>query len=203
MAYGTAAPTGLRPSRHIDGTPWNGGLGSYLVASAYVTSLFQGDPVTLLNDGTIGIGVAGSPILGVFWGIKYKTATGAVQPGGLGGFLPPMWTASTTLATGTTGQAMVIDDPTVIFNMETSSSAGMTTTGLNLNYNFVSGTGNSSTGQSAYALDLASASANSNLNLKALRFAAFPGNVTGVGYNIVECVINNHILKGGSGTSGV
>ena len=204
MANGTAAPTGLRPSRHIDGLPWNGGFGSYLIASGYATSLFQGDPVTLLNDGTIGIGVAGSPIIGVFWGVKSVTSAGAAFPGGLGGFGPPMWTASTTLQTGSTAVAQIVDDPTVIFQIETNTSAGMTQTGLNLNYNFVSGTGNSQNGQSGYALNLSSGATTVDLNLKALRLAQYPANNGfGVGYNVVEVVINNHILKGGSGTSGI
>lgn len=203
MSNGTAAPNGFRPSRHIDGMPWNGGFSPYLIASAYATSLFQGDPVTMLSDGTIGIATAGAPMLGVFWGAKWTTAAGAVFPGGLGGFGPPMWTASTALLGSAPAVAMIIDDPTVQFQIEVSTSAGMTRTGLNQNYNFVAGTGNSQTGQSAYALDL-SAVATALGNFKALRMAQSPtGNGFGVAYNVVEGIINNHLLKGGQGTTGI
>ena len=201
---GTNAPFGLKPTRMIDGSPWNGGTSRYLIASAYATNLFVGDPVTLLNDGTIGIGVAGSPILGVFQGVKYTTAAGAVFPGGLGGAGANYWPASTTLATGTLGEAMVCDNPEVLFEVQTNTSAGMTQNGLNLVYNFVSAAGSAITGISAYALNVSSgSSAADNLNLRALRLPQYPGNLFGVGYNVVECVINNHLLKGGRGTTGI
>jgi len=203
MSNGTAAPMGFRPSRHIDGTPWNGGFSPYLIASGYTTSLFQGDPVTMLSDGTIGIATAGAPMLGVFWGVKYTTSAGAVFPGGLGGFGPPIWPASTVTLGAAPVEAMIIDDPTVQFQIETSTAAGMTLTGINQNYNFVSGTGNSQTGQSAYALNI-SAVATALGNFKALRMAqAVSGNGFGVAYNVVEGIINNHLLKGGQGTTGI
>lgn len=203
MSNGTAAPMGFRPSRHIDGTPWNGGTSPYLIASTYGTSLFLGDPVTMLSDGTIGIATAGAPMLGVFWGVKYTTSAGAVFPGGLGGFGPPMWTASTALLGSAPATAMIIDDPTVQFQIETNGTAGMTRAGLNQNYNFASGTGNSQTGQSAYVLDIA-AVATALGNFKALRMAqAVANNGFGVANNIVEGVINNHLLKGGQGTTGI
>lgn len=204
MANGVNAPFGLKPTRLIDGSPWNGGVGKYTIASAYATSLFVGDPVTLLNDGTIGIGVAGSPVIGVFMGASYyKTAGGAVFPGGLGGFGANYWPGGTTLATGTVCEVQVADNPNLLFEIQSNTSAGVTTAGLNLNYNFVSGTGNTANGLSAYALNIASGQTTVDLNLKALRFPQYPGNLSGVGYNIVEVSINNHILKGGSGTSGV
>ena len=200
---GSNAPFGLKPTRMIDGSPWNGGTSRYLIASAYATSLYVGDPVTLLSDGTIGIGVAGSPIIGVFLGVKYQTSAGAVFPGGLGGFGAAYWPASTALATGTVAEAAVCDNPNVLFEIQSNTSAGVTTTGLNLNYNFVSAAGSNVTGISAYALNVSSGSSTvDNLNLKALRFPQYPGNLSGVGYNVVECVINNHQLKGGRGTTG-
>lgn len=204
MANGVNAPFGLKPTRMVDGSPWNGGMSRYNIASAYATDLFVGDPVTLLNDGTIGIGVAGSPIVGVFAGVKYQTSAGAVFPGGLGGFGANYWPASTTLATGTVAEAMVIDNPYVLFEIQTNTAAGITQTGLNLGYNFVSGAGNTSTGLSGYVLNLSSGNTTPDtLNLKALRVPQYPDNAVGIGYNIVEVLINNHLLKGGRGTSGI
>jgi len=39
------APFGLRPVRHIDGSPWNGQTIRCYIASGYATALFIGDPV--------------------------------------------------------------------------------------------------------------------------------------------------------------
>lgn len=38
---------GLRPTRYIDGTPWNGEVFEAYVSSSYATALFVGDPVLL------------------------------------------------------------------------------------------------------------------------------------------------------------
>ena len=41
----TDAPFGLRPVRHLDGTPWNGQTVRCYVSSSYATALYIGDPV--------------------------------------------------------------------------------------------------------------------------------------------------------------
>src|SRR5690242_3946537 len=38
---------GLRPVKHVDGSPWNGQLNRYYVAAADGTAIFQGDLVAL------------------------------------------------------------------------------------------------------------------------------------------------------------
>lgn len=46
----TNAPFGLRPVRHIDGTPWNGATVRCYIGSDYGTALYIGDPVLLTTD---------------------------------------------------------------------------------------------------------------------------------------------------------
>jgi hypothetical protein len=74
----TDAPSGFTPLRHL-----TGGVvrpQAYPVANAYATSLFSGDLVTLLSDGTVGIGTNTSNALGVFYGVQYiDRASGDVK----------------------------------------------------------------------------------------------------------------------------
>ncbi len=45
MSNPSNAAFGLRPVRHIDGTPWNGATVRCRIAAGYAVSLFLGDPV--------------------------------------------------------------------------------------------------------------------------------------------------------------
>ena len=66
------APFGLRPIRMIGGGDFTGGQDRYSIASSYNTSLYQGDLVEPLTNGTIGRKAAGEtdPVLGVFNGCR-------------------------------------------------------------------------------------------------------------------------------------
>lgn len=44
------APFGLRPVRHIDGTPWNGATVRCYIGSDYAVALYIGDPVLMTTD---------------------------------------------------------------------------------------------------------------------------------------------------------
>lgn len=204
MTYGVNAPLGLQPVRKLDGSAWTVSTNKYNIASAYGTSLFTGDPVTLLSDGTIGIGVAGAACVGVFWGCKYQLP-GAQSPNTFQ--FSPYWPASTTVKTGTTIEALLIDDPNVVFNIQETNASGAAGTPLaladrNLNINFRIGTGNTATGQSATSIDNASEADTNTLNLKLLDLTPVPGNVVGSFANWLV-TWNNHLFKGGVGTTGV
>lgn len=205
MAYGVNAPWGLKPWQYLNGTPYLGATREYPLASGYVTSLFTGDPVMPLADGTIGIGTAGNPCLGVFMGVKYTATDGSFQ-------MRPMWTGATTVLTGTVPVALIADDPNLVFNMQeaaTNTAVGTGTAGTpltladrNFNINFKAPTtGVVATGQSAYFIDNASEADTSTLNLKILGLTPVPGNVVG---NYANWLVtwNVHVLKS-VGTTGV
>lgn len=73
----TSGAFGLRPVRHIDGSPWNGNVIKCYISSSYATALFVGDPVllspTLAEKDTTGMhptinksaGTAGTIVRGV------------------------------------------------------------------------------------------------------------------------------------------
>jgi len=194
MAYGTNAPNGLRPVKKLDGSAWTGQTTSYPVASGYGTSLFKGDPVTVLADGTLGIGVAGSSVVGVFFGIQYTDAAGNIVNS-------PNWVASSTTRGSVTATAFVVDDPNVVFTIQESNGSGaagtpLTAADVGLNANFAVGTGSTATGNSGATLNNTTEADTSTLNLKILSLDPYPGNVIGAFANWLV-VINNHRYRGG------
>lgn len=199
MAYNTNAPFGLRPVMHLNGAPWNGAYRVYNIASAYATGLFSGDPVTTLTDGTIGIGVAGSAIRGIFWGCQYFDTLGNLQNS-------KYWPASTVAKTGTTPIAYVIDDATVVFTAQEDNGSGAAGTALaladrGLNINFAIGAGSTSNGLSTSTINNGSENTTSTLNCKIIDLDPRPGNAVGDFANWYVS-INNHQL-GSVGTTGV
>lgn len=194
MAYGTNAPNGLVPVKKLDGSAWTGATNSYQIANTYATALFRGDPVTRLTDGTIGVGVAGAACLGVFWGCKYTDSTGVVK-------FMNYWPGNPGVLTGSTVEALIIDDPDTVFSVQETSGTGTAGTPLaladrGLNANFLYTAGSTATGQSAVSLNNATEADTSTLNLKIIDLDPTPGNAVGNFANWLV-TINNHLYKGG------
>jgi len=202
MSYGTNAPQGLQPSSYLGGTTWSGQLSNYSILSSYATAIYSGDPVTAVNTGGIGIGVAGSGIYGVFQGVQYATSAGVMT-------YSPYWPASTVTFGTLPAVALIIDDPNVEFNIQAGTSdanvhtATVGQTDINLNANFAIAAGSTVTGQTGTYLNMASVDTTATLNLKILRLTPVPGNVLDLLYNNAIVSINNHLHKGGTGTAGV
>ncbi len=195
--YNTNAPLGLKPVRYMDGSPYTGKANKYRIASGYATAIGQWDPVVTLSDGTIGIGVAGSPCLGVLEYVEYFTTAGVYTKA-------QNWTASTTAKTGTTVYAYVHDDPSILFDVqETDGSSGAGTAlalaDCGLNINFVIGAPNAQ-GQSTTSLNNTTEQTTSTLNLKLLALSDYPGNIVG-NYANWFVTWNSHQLKS-VGTTG-
>lgn len=220
MSYGTDAPQGFQEENALISHTSNSSTRSYNLASGYATSIFSGDPVMRLTGGLIKIGVAGSPVCGVFKGVVFTDTNNATQ------YLP-YWPASTVTANAQIATAYVIDDPYAEFNIQVqTSNAGTHTATLNLadvgkNVNFIVGGtvggGNTSNGLSTTSLDMASIAATADLNCNLLRLTGgfgstvvgAPGTATnqqnafGTLYNNAVVTFNNHVQKGGTGTAGV
>ena len=195
MSYGTNAPNGFQPVKKLDGSAWTGATNPYQIANAYATALFRGDPVTILAaDGTLGVGVAGATCVGVFWGVKYTDSTGVVK-------FMNYWPGNPGVLTGSTVEALVIDDPDTVFSVQETNNLGAAGTPLaladrGLNINFLYTAGSTSTGSSAVSIDNATEAATSTLNCKILQLDPTPGNVVGAFANWLV-VLNNHLYKGG------
>lgn len=118
-----SAPFGFRPSFHNSGQVR---AKAYTIVSGYGQNVFQGDPVKLVDSGTVQLGTSdgtrtgttdGISLLGVFAGVEYRDATG--KP-----VISPFWPSG---ATGTEITAWVYDDPEMLFDVEfTNPSAGTT-----------------------------------------------------------------------------
>ena len=134
MAFPTVnAPYGLKPLNLYGGTPFAGATRQYRIASAYNTSIFYGDPVEMINDGTIiksaittaRATVTTSQIMGVFLGCSYVNAQGQT-------IFAQYFPANTTAPTGTVITAYVCNDPDTLFKavIATGATADDATSGL-------------------------------------------------------------------------
>jgi hypothetical protein len=194
MAYGTNAPQGLVPVKKLDGSAWTGATNSYQIANVYATAIFRGDPVAVLADGTLGVGVAGSTITGVFWGVKFIDSTGRVR-------FENYWPGNPGVLTGSSVEALVIDDFNTVFTIQETSGTGTAGTPLaladrGLNANFLYTAGSTATGTSAVSLNNATEADTSTLNLKILQLDPTPGNVVGAFANW-QVIMNNQSYRAG------
>ena len=110
----TSAPFGFRPSFHNSGQMRPK---AYTIASTYAANIFLGDPVKLVDAGTIQLGtsdgtrtgtVDGVLLLGIFAGVEYTDALGKPT---VSNFWP-------TGATATNIRAFVYDDPETLFDVQ-------------------------------------------------------------------------------------
>jgi hypothetical protein len=110
----TSAPYGFRPSFHNSGQMRPK---AYTIASAYAASIFSGDPVKLISDGTIQLGSSDGTrtgttdavtLLGIFAGVEYLDSTGKPT-------IAPFWTGGTS---GTSIVAWVYDDPETLYDVQ-------------------------------------------------------------------------------------
>jgi hypothetical protein len=208
MSYGTNinSPQGFQPSQYQNGALWNGQTTDYPIVSGYATSLFRGDPITWDTNGTIKIGVAGSGIIGIFWGVVYTDTFGIVQ-------FQDYWNANTVTTGALNAIARVIDDANVLYDIAVSNvnnqpgpinavTVLQTDLGRNINFAIASaansfnalpagsvgaGTtpaanpqgGNTTSGNSGYFLDYNTIGNTATLNCKIMRFTPVPGNGPG------------------------
>lgn len=201
MSYGINAPFGFRVYGTSSSSLLNGALSNYSILSAYNSAIFSGDPVAPLATGGIGIGIAGAGIQGVFQGVTWVDVNNLTQ-------WSPYWPAGTVTFGAAPAQAFVVDDPAVEFSIQVGSSgaaqpATVALGDINLNADFVIQAGNTRGGVSATYLDMDTKAATATLTCKILRLEPDIRNAYGILYNNAIVVINNHKLKGGTGTVGI
>jgi hypothetical protein len=155
MAYPTiSAPYGLVPVKLLSGVPYVGVTRHYGIASAYNTSIFNGDAVKLVTGGTIerdAMDAAMTPI-GVFVGCSYTDPT-------LGYKVFSQYYPANTVASDI--QAYVVDATDVLFKVAVVSSGttigDLAITDIGANVAGVDNTGDSATGNSKCAISDTSA----------------------------------------------
>ena len=153
MAYPTvSAPYGLKPVNLIGGQVFAGATRLMEIASGYATSIFFGDLVKRISDGTIekDTGTATATPCGVFMGVQFTNgSTGQVQQ-------QQFYPASQAIASGTKIFAVVADDPDTLFQAAVVSGTtvitGVGITAIGNNASLVQNAGSTTSGNSAVAI---------------------------------------------------
>jgi hypothetical protein len=153
MAYPTvSAPYGLKPVNLIGGQVFAGATRQMEIASGYATSIFYGDLVKRINDGTIqkDTGTTTATPCGIFLGVSFtNSSTGQIQQ-------QQFYPASQSIKSGTKIFAVVADDPDTLFQVAVVSGttviSGVGITAIGNNSTLVQNAGSSTTGNSAVAL---------------------------------------------------
>jgi len=122
----TSAPFGFRASFHNSGQIRPK---AYTIASTYAANIFSGDPVKLVDAGTVQLGtsdgtrsgtVDGISLLGIFAGCQFNDSLGKPT-------VSPYWPSGTT---ATEIIAYVYDDPETLFNVQYSNPGTPGTTSM-------------------------------------------------------------------------
>ena len=153
MAYPTvSAPYGLKPVNLIGGQVFAGSTRLMEIASGYATSIFFGDLVKRISDGTIQLdgGTATATPVGVFMGVSFtNSSTGQIQQ-------QQFYPASQSIASGTKIFAVVADDPDTLFQAAVVSGTtvitGVGITSIGNNASLVQNAGSTTSGNSAVAI---------------------------------------------------
>ena len=191
-------PSGMKPLRYLNGSPWNGKITMYYKAAGLGEAMFIGTPVQSAGSAdTLGqyptIKLAGTdPILGVVVGF---------------GNTPDIVADVTNLEleyspTSTANYVAVVDDPSVIFEIQEDSSTALTADEVGLNASPTTESGNTTTGLSTVEIDCTTEATTSTLSLRILRLVDRVDNELGANAKW-EVLINNHALGQGLGAAGV
>jgi hypothetical protein len=181
---------GLRASRQLDGSPYNGAQNRYRILKNYATALYQGDLVQTSLNGTIQrAGATDNPVVGVFNGVFYTDPTTSKPT--WKNYYPATISANDIMA-------QVIDGPDVVF--EVNADATFTVSHLFANYKINATTGSTLSGQGRESLDVATADSSSTFVLKAVDISQDPNNsdtTASSGCNVLV-VLNAHSYKSGT-----
>ena len=167
MAYPTvSAPYGLKPVNLIGGQVFAGATRQMQIASGYATSIFYGDLVKRVADGTIekDVGTATATPCGIFLGVSFTNAsTGQVQQ-------QQFYPASQQIKSGTQIFAVVADDPDTLFQVVSCSSgttvAAMGISAIGNNIELIQNAGSTTTGNSAVAINEGTQAVTSSLPIR-------------------------------------
>jgi hypothetical protein len=206
----TSKISGFRPSSSAIGGAFQGQGHVYAVLASDSTALFVGDPVKLDGAGhtngmaSVTKATAGASVLGVVVGIlpaKMDPVSGSMTAGSITLDTPVYRPASTFQ------YVLVNDDPGQIYEVEavTGSNAlyAFAVADIGLNADLATVAGSTTTGASAAALDMATKATTATLQWKILGTVNRVDNEPTGNSTKVLVKINNAILSGGTGATGV
>lgn len=192
-------PFGLRPVRHVDGRPYNGAFRAYYVPASYGTALFVGDAV--IKSGTANTTDVAMPGVGKMPPGSLPAITAATVGSGnritgvIVGFAasPNLGLNYTYNPASTERVAYVVDDPSVLFEIQADGAIAATSIGLNAVL-IATHSGSTVTGLSGMELDTTSAApaTTAAFQLNIVEYSTSPENEYNSIWNKVLVRINNH-----------
>lgn len=205
------SPFGLRPIRHRNGAPYNGGGNPYYINSTYAAALFVGDPVIKVAGGSNAAALSaagyGDFPIGTLPEIEKATAGDTNRiTGVIVGFAPlPDDLSKQYNPASTERVALVCDDPDVIFEIQADGAIPAASMGLNAVLIYTH-SGSTTSGLSGVELDTTSdaPAVDASNQLLILRGVNSPDNDVTLTHAKVEVMINQHTQNQGTvGTAGV
>ena len=194
---------GFKPVKTLTG-PFTGMANMYFVPASDATVLMVGDLVKLASDARSPSGVATvtritattDAVVGVVVGFTYE-GMGDIQN------VPPVNDLNTPVyrRASTDRYVMVIDDPLVLFEVQTSVPVLTADIGLNVAPRLTAGT--TTNGASGMDLDMSTKAVTATLPLKLIGFPYRPDNNVTDAFTSVYVKINNHQYNAGTGTAGL
>jgi hypothetical protein len=165
-----STPFGLRPVQLLGGRVYAGAVTHYNIASAYNTSIFSGDAVTMVAAGTVERDTADAAMvpIGVFVGCSYTDATR--------GFTQSQYWPASQVATDAV--AYVVDDPDIIMEVQADGSITQAMVGSNFGMTQTSA-GSTATGNSGMHLDASSTATTNTLPVRLISIVDRVGNAAG------------------------
>lgn len=171
----TSAPFGLRPAYHPSGVV-RPNVGT--ITTGYATTIYQGQPVKIVADGSIEAAAAGDRFCGTFMGVEWTDSDGKRR-------VSNKWTASTA---GTEIVAYFTRDPSIVYEIQ--SNAALNQDDIGEQFDFTAASGNATTGLSTQMLDVASTAANAGVRLLGISSGA--DNAWGDTYVVAQVQISEH-----------
>mgnify|MGYP005988944231 FL=1 len=160
------AAFGLKPSSKLGSNVNSEGTTEYSIASGASGNIFSGDPVKMMNTGTILVAGAGDQLLGVFRGCRYTNASGEV-------IYSAYWPDGTVSSDAV---AFVVDDPNALFEVQSAATGSVVQTVVGNNADIVYAAGSTSDGQSA--VEISGTTAATSAQLRIVGFSGDPENNT-------------------------
>jgi hypothetical protein len=190
------APFGLRPVRHRNGAPFSGGGNLYWVPSSLASSLFIGDPVTLLGGANSATyeGFAPGTLPSV---TTITTGDGNPVLGSVISFFPEQAT-STIYSLPSTGRGVYIaDDPNLEFEIMDDGVATLTTAavGRNANFNTSTFSGSTTDGVSGATMSTTLSSTSGTTGQLHILGLVMQPNISVGQYGVWRVMINNHSFR--------
>lgn len=194
---------GFVPRRYLNGNAWNGATNIYVVLAADVNAISPGDAVKSFAGGDANGIPAVTKALGTdtVRGVVVGVMSAAPNTTSLVGTSLDL-TLQNIPATKTKDYyVMVVDDPSVIFELQDDGLSALTTTSLTKNASFTVANPIAPSQNSQSVLTTASVAVTLGLNLKIVGIAQLPNNALGPFCDYLV-VFNQHEL-GGTATVGL